>query len=48
MQMPPYMSPREEIDIVMSRDPEIAPCLDSKFVFTDISHGVKNRVSIFL
>lgn len=45
LQMPPIMNSRQEINQVISQDPDIADVLPSKFAFVDISMNVKNRVS---
>ena len=46
--MPPFMTPRKPIDEVLSRDPEIEAFDTSKFVMTDITFGMSNRVSYFV
>ena len=45
LQMPPVMKADEPVEQVYGQDPEIANLLDFKFVFTDISIGLKDRVS---
>ncbi|XP_069121164.1 LOW QUALITY PROTEIN: small ribosomal subunit protein mS22-like [Argopecten irradians] len=48
LKMPPYMKARDGSSKVLSRDPEIAPGLTSKWMFTDISQGVENRDRIIV
>ncbi|XP_065557519.1 small ribosomal subunit protein mS22-like [Artemia franciscana] len=43
LQMPPLLSARQEINEVITADPELKGLDDSKFVFTDISLGVPER-----
>ncbi|VDI59787.1 small subunit ribosomal protein S22 [Mytilus galloprovincialis] len=43
LQMPPVMKADEPVEQVYGQDPEIANLLDFKFVFTDISIGLKDR-----
>ena len=45
LHMPPVMNPRQEIDQIFAKDPDIADALPSNFVFVDISMNVKDRVS---
>lgn len=44
LQMPPVMDIREEIDEVLSKDPELQYYLDSKLVFIDTSPSKTARV----
>jgi hypothetical protein len=44
LHMPPVMKSEQSNVQFYSKDEEIAPFLDHKFVFTDISKGVKDRV----
>ncbi|XP_053379416.1 28S ribosomal protein S22, mitochondrial-like isoform X2 [Mercenaria mercenaria] len=37
LQMPPFMNCREEPDTIIADDPDIAPAIDSNYVFVDIS-----------
>ena len=46
LQMPPVMNPRQEIEQIISKDPDIADVLPTKFVFVDISMHIKDRVSL--
>uniref|UniRef100_A0A1B6IFX5 28S ribosomal protein S22, mitochondrial n=1 Tax=Homalodisca liturata TaxID=320908 RepID=A0A1B6IFX5_9HEMI len=43
LQMPPVVPVRKEIDVVLSKDPELIGHSESKFVFTDISFGKTDR-----
>lgn len=44
--MPPYMNPRKDNLTPLSVDPDLAGFDTSKYVFTDISYGVRDRVSV--
>lgn len=46
LQMPPVVPIRKEIDYVFSKDVELQGYDTSKFLFTDISFGKTDRVSI--
>lgn len=48
LNMPPIMNAEEPMVNIYHRDPEIAEALTHKFVFTDVSMGVKDRVSKML
>ncbi|KAI4491101.1 hypothetical protein M0802_010411 [Mischocyttarus mexicanus] len=43
LQMPPVVKTRKEIDVVVSKDEALEGFSTSKFVFTDISFGIKDR-----
>ena len=43
--MPPVMTERKEIDMVLREDPQIDGHDESNFVFTDISTSTNDRVS---
>ncbi|XP_038078268.1 28S ribosomal protein S22, mitochondrial-like [Patiria miniata] len=43
LQMPPVLDEREEITDVLSENPELEGLDSSKFVFTDITYGIKDR-----
>uniref|UniRef100_A0A1B6LWW5 28S ribosomal protein S22, mitochondrial n=1 Tax=Graphocephala atropunctata TaxID=36148 RepID=A0A1B6LWW5_9HEMI len=43
LQMPPVVPVRKEIDVVLTKDPELIGYSESKFVFTDISFGKTDR-----
>lgn len=45
LQMPPIMSYRKPISKIYSYDPELSGIDSAKYVFTDITFGVKDRVS---
>lgn len=44
LQMPPVVPIRKEIDVVLSKDPELIGLDTAKYVFTDISFGKTDRV----
>lgn len=46
LQMPPVVPIRKEIDFVFSKDIELQGYDTVKFLFTDISFGKTDRVSI--
>lgn len=46
LQMPPLVKERDQINNILSRNPEIQGFDNSKYVFIDISQGVSDRVSI--
>ncbi|XP_060074123.1 small ribosomal subunit protein mS22-like [Ylistrum balloti] len=48
LKMPPFMKEKDSTTKVLSKNPEIAPALTSKYVFTDISLGVGNRDRIIV
>ncbi|XP_022090110.1 28S ribosomal protein S22, mitochondrial-like [Acanthaster planci] len=43
LQMPPVLDEREEITDILSENPELEGLDSSKFVFTDITYGIKDR-----
>ena len=45
MQMPPFMKPWQDKLKVVSDDPKIDGHDTAKYVFTDITYGIKDRVS---
>lgn len=45
LQMPPFMKERTPIKHILSVDPQLKGLDKSKYVFTDITFGVKDRVS---
>lgn len=48
LQMPPVVPIRKEIDVILSKDPELIGLTESTIVFTDISFGKTDRVSGFI
>lgn len=46
LQMPPVVKEREPITEVLSRDPALTGLANGRYVFTDISFGLSDRVSI--
>lgn len=46
LQMPPVLLPRTPIDCEIAKDPAVKGYSESKFVFTDITYGIQNRVQI--
>ena len=48
LQIPPFMKAREPITDVLSSDPELQGLDSSKLIFTDITFGVKDRVSFWM
>ena len=44
--MPPICAARDDVEHVISDDPQIAGFSDQKYVFTDISYDVPDRVSM--
>nr|KAG5707394.1 hypothetical protein BaRGS_005361 [Batillaria attramentaria] len=45
LQMPPFMKVRQPVNQVLSKNPELEGLEENKYIFTDITFGVKNRVS---
>lgn len=43
LQMPPVVKTRKEIDVTLSKDEALEGFDTSKYVFTDISYGIKDR-----
>ncbi|KAL5013470.1 hypothetical protein ScPMuIL_007740 [Solemya velum] len=43
LQMPPVMRVREEVNPVLSQDPELAGLMDAKLVCVDITYGISDR-----
>ncbi|XP_060534371.1 small ribosomal subunit protein mS22 [Cylas formicarius] len=43
LQIPPVVSVRKPVDRVLSRDPALLGLDESRFVFTDITYGIKDR-----
>lgn len=48
LQMPPVVKQREPIQEVLSRDPALSGFDTCRYVFTDITYGVTDRVSMLL
>ena len=46
--MPPFMNPRKPPGDPLSIDPDLAHFDTSKYVFADVTFGVKDRVSFHL
>ena len=44
--MPPVVEERKPISKVLAQNPELRGLDTAKFVFTDISYGVRDRVSV--
>ncbi|KAK7497941.1 hypothetical protein BaRGS_00010812 [Batillaria attramentaria] len=48
LQMPPFMKVRQPVNQVLSKNPELEGLEENKYIFTDITFGVKNRQRIIV